>query len=67
MWINIYGNRSFRATAQYPVLPWILSDYTLNKVENIINFNAVRNFNLPMGMMSFDEKSNSRKEGYIFG
>ena len=67
MWINIYGNRSFRDTAQYPVLPWILSDYTLNKVENIINFNAVRNFNLPMGMMSFDEKSNSRKEGYIFG
>ena len=67
MWINIYGNRSFRDTAQYPVFPWILNDYTLNNVENITNLNAIRNFNLPMGMMAFDEKSNMRKEGYIEG
>ena len=67
MWINIYGNRSFRDIAQYPVFPWILNDYNLNKVENIINLNTIRNFDLPMGMMSLDEKSNSRKEGYIEG
>ena len=67
MWINMYGNRSFRDAAQYPVLPWILNDYNLNKVENIINLNALRNFNLPMGMMSLDERGNSRKEGYIEG
>ena len=67
MWINIYGNRSFRDIAQYPVFPWILNDYNLSNVENIINFKAIRNFNLPMGMMAFDEKSNARKEGYIEG
>ena len=67
MWINLYGNRSFRDPAQYPVFPWIIKDYNLNKVENIINLNAIRNFNLPMGMMSFDERSNQRKEDYIEG
>ena len=67
MWINIYGNRSFRDIVQYPIFPWILNDYNLNKIENVINLNAIRNFDLPMGMMSLDEKSNSRKEGYIEG
>ena len=67
MWINIYGNRSFRDIAQYPVLPWILNDYSLNNFDSIINLNSIRNFNLPMGMMSLDEKSNQRKEGYIEG
>ena len=67
MWINIYGNRSFRDVAQYPVLPWILNDYSLNNFDSIINLNSIRNFNLPMGMMNLDEKSNQRKEGYIEG
>ena len=67
MWINIYGNRSFRDVAQYPVLPWILNDYSLNNFDSIINLNSIRNFNLPMGMMALDEKSIQRKEGYIEG
>ena len=67
MWINIYGNRSFRDVAQYPVLPWILNDYNLNNIESIVNLNCFRNFNLPMGMMALDEKSIQRKEGYIEG
>ena len=28
MWLNIYGNRSYNDISQYPVFPWILSDYT---------------------------------------
>ena len=67
MWINIYGNRSFRDVAQYPILPWILNDYSLNNFDSIINLNSIRNFNLPMGMMALDEKSNQRREGYIEG
>ena len=58
MWINIYGNRSFRDVAQYPILPWILNDYSLNNFDSIFNLNSIRNFNLPMGMMALDEKSN---------
>ena len=27
MWVNIYGNRSYNDISQYPVFPWILSNY----------------------------------------
>ena len=27
MWMNFYGNRSYNDISQYPVFPWILSDY----------------------------------------
>ena len=28
MWLNIFGNRSYNDISQYPVFPWILSNYT---------------------------------------
>jgi hypothetical protein len=33
MWLNIFGNRSYNDISQYPVFPWILSNYEdpLNK------------------------------------
>ena len=27
MWLNIFGNRSYNDISQYPVFPWILSNY----------------------------------------
>ena len=27
MWMNFYGNRSYNDISQYPIFPWILSDY----------------------------------------
>ena len=27
MWLNIYGNRSYNDISQYPVFPWIISNY----------------------------------------
>ena len=27
MWVNIYGNRSYNDISQYPVFPWVLSNY----------------------------------------
>jgi len=65
MWINIYGNRSFRDIAQYPVFPWILTNYEYNTYEELINNLEIRDFNLPMGMIYIDEKSKKRQEGYI--
>ena len=35
MWINILGSRSYRDLAQYPVFPWILNNYIVNK--NLLN------------------------------
>ena len=65
LWINIYGNRSFRDISQYPVFPWVMTDYNLEKFEDIINNGCIRNFNLPMGLMSLSEKGKERQEGYI--
>ena len=65
MWINIYGNRSFRDISQFPVLPWIIDDYKINNYKDIIKNDCIRNFQIPMGMMALDEKGKERQEGYI--
>ena len=41
MRLNLLANRSFKDLNQYPVFPWILSDYSnfYNKEEKIININ----------------------------
>ena len=65
MWVNIYGNRSFRDIAQYPVFPWLLTNYEYNTYEELSNKPEIRDFNLPMGMLCIDAKSKKRQELYI--
>ena len=65
MWINIYGNRSFRDISQFPVFPWIIDDYKTKSFEEIIKNDCIRNFKVPMGMMILDEKGKERAEGYL--
>ena len=70
MWLNIYSDRSFNDLSQYPVLPWILSDYTsdvLNEqtiYENNQNINAnlYRDLNLPLGMIDTIDNGQRKKE-----
>ena len=65
MWINIYGNRSFRDISQYPVFPWIIDDYKTKTFQDIVKNDCIRNFKIPMGMMALDEKGRDRQDGYI--
>lgn len=65
MWINIYGNRSFRDITQFPVFPWIINNYKTNTFEDIVNNGYFRNFELPMGMMALDKKGKERQRNYI--
>ena len=65
MWINIYGNRSFRDISQYPIFPWLLTNYEYNSYEDLLNNMELRDLNLPMGMLCIDNKSKKRQEGYI--
>ena len=65
MWVNIYGNRSFRDIAQNPVFPWLLTNYEYNTYEELSNNPEIRDFNLPMGMLGIDSKSRKRQDGYI--
>ena len=63
MYLNIFSNRSYRDITQYPVFPWILQEYDLNK-ESILNL-KYRDFSLPLGMMEITEKGKKRKESCL--
>ena len=65
MWINLYGNRTYQDIAQYPIFPWIISNYQTKTFQEIIDNDYIRNFKVPMGMMILDEKGKDRAEGYI--
>ena len=65
MWINIYGNRSFRDSSQYPVFPWLLLNHEFNTFDDSLKNFEYRNFNYPMGLLSIDEKGKKRQEAYI--
>ena len=61
MWLNIYSGRSFNDLTQYPVFPWLVSNYSREPFEE----NDFRNLSLPIGMMEFNDKSIMRKETFI--
>ena len=62
MWLNLYSNRSYFDLLQYPIFPWIITNYKTNE----INLESdIRDFSLPMGMMSLDDVGKERKESYI--
>ena len=65
MWINIYGNRSFRDSSQYPVFPWLLINHEFKTYEDLLNNIELRNFNYPMGLLCIDEKGKKRQDAYI--
>ena len=43
--MNIYANRSYNDINQYPVFPWIITDYTSKVLPNFDNSNANKNAN----------------------
>ena len=52
-----------RDITQYPICPWILEEYDLNK--DIKKEPKFRDFKLPIGLMEIGEKGKKRKENYI--
>ena len=37
MWLNIYGNRSFNDLSQYPVFPWLITNYEDPIIDEVIS------------------------------
>ena len=64
MWLNIYSSRSFNDLTQYPVFPWIITNYTDESNEISIK-KDLRNLSLPIGMLELTEKGILRKETFI--
>ena len=67
MWMNIYAGRSLNDLTQYPVFPWLITNYIQEELtpDNEGNENNSRNLFLPMGMIEIDDKSITRKETFI--
>ena len=61
MWLNIFAGRSFNDLTQYPVFPWIITNYQTEKLTE----NDFRNLSIPVGMFDFNEKAEMRKETFI--
>ena len=47
MYINIFAGRSFNDITQYPVFPWVLSDYTSDEI-NLNDTNSFRDLSKPI-------------------
>ena len=62
MWLNIYSGRSYNDLTQYPVIPWIISNYESKQL--IDNKENRRDLSIPMGMIENDDKSATRKQTY---
>ena len=80
MWVNIFGNRSLRDINQYPVFPWIITNYItsfefseeektyneiIEKIKKGLIEKSKRDFNCPLGLMELNEKGLRRKITYI--
>ena len=66
MWLNILSNRSYNDISQYPVFPWILSNYKdpLKFEQKSIMVYSYRDLSSPMGMLELGPESIKRKEQF---
>ena len=68
MWLNVFGGRSYNDISQYPVIPWVLADYSRNELtEKDINEDKTlyRDLSLPLGMITSNDNG-ERRDGYIY-
>ena len=67
MYLNLYSSRTFHDLNQYPVFPWIITDYKSDKLPSLNNEEngIIRQFELPMGMMEITPEAADRKRSYL--
>ena len=64
MLLNLYASRTFHDLNQYPVFPWIITEYTNNKIS-ILDNKIIRPLDTPMGMLEITQEAKDRKNSYI--
>jgi len=63
---NIYANRSLNDVNQYPVFPWVITNYTASDYNSLLtDKNLIRPFGVPMGMMDITEGAENRKNNFL--
>ena len=69
---NILSNRSLNDMGQYPIFPWLITNYQVTKnhinnnikKENLIN-DYKRDLSIPIGLSTINERSKIRKKNYL--
>jgi factor associated with neutral sphingomyelinase activation len=51
MWLNMQSDRSFNDLTQYPVFPWVLTDFT-SETLNLKDKNVFRDLSKPVGALN---------------
>lgn len=51
MFLNTASNRSFNDLSQYPIFPWVLSDYSSAELD-LNNYEVFRDLSKPMGAIN---------------
>ena len=66
MLLNLYASRTYQDLNQYPVFPWIITEYQKKNINlSEQNNNIIRLFNTPMGMMDITPDAEDRKRSYL--
>ncbi|KEG12141.1 neurobeachin/beige protein [Trypanosoma grayi] len=60
LWLNFFGGRTLNDLTQYPVFPWVLSDYTSERLD-LENSSTFRDLTLPVGICG-DPRCRARVE-----
>jgi hypothetical protein len=50
MWLNMFGSRSFHDPAQYPIMPWVIADYSTISLD-LKNPKTFRELGKPTGAL----------------
>jgi len=56
-WLNVLSGRSINDLSQYPVFPWVLSDYNINSVD-LNDPKFFRDLSIPVGALNPERLSN---------
>ena len=62
MILNFYANRSYNDINQYPVFPWIITNYESDILPSPL---PIRPMGVPMGMLDISKEARERKDSYI--
>ena len=74
-YLNLLSSRSYHDVNQYPVFPWIITNYTKSTIPDLSLDDKmssvqgyvpiIRPFNTPMGMLDITPEAKERKENYL--
>ena len=76
-YLNLFSSRSYHDINQYPVFPWIITDYKNKEIPDLSLDNNPNNLNnsqyvpiirpmgTPVGMFDFTEEAKERKDNYL--